>query len=351
MNSVKRRSIFELVAVALFATSFCLSAMAQQVDPATYQRVVEENIDLRQEQARQVKENGELRRKNADLILDVQDLEAKREQLVLLVAQLKTPEESKGELDRLRLERAALMGELERVRQSLLTVVPAPANPVPPLAQPAQPSPERGSSLFRKVEQENADLRLQLAQEREVLQSRTKAHDAVTAQVSEYRTQVETLSHDLAGAKRDIEQAKVKEAALRKALEKLARQSFQQQEELIRLKAGIATLEKEKAGKGVRSAPGVSESDGDTGGLLMAAQSALRGGRIREAEKLYDEVLKKNPKDPRVYYNLGVLHGDYLKNPEKAVYYYRKYLDMAPTARDASKVRSWILDLGVPSDR
>jgi tetratricopeptide (TPR) repeat protein len=83
----------------------------------------------------------------------------------------------------------------------------------------------------------------------------------------------------------------------------------------------------------------------------MAAQNALRGGRIREAEKLYDEALKKNPKDPRVYYNLGVLHGDYLKNPGKAVYYYRKYLDLAPTARDASKVRSWILDLGVPSER
>ncbi len=357
MNAVKRRSSLDLAFMVLLATSPCLSAMAQQIDPATYQRVVDENIELRQEQTRLTKENSDLRRRNADLILDIQDQESKREQLALLVSQLKTPEESKAELDRLRAERVALMNELERVRQSLVVVVPASTNTPPPL-----PSPEQGSSLFRKIEQENADLRQQLERERETLQAKTKAHDAVTAQATEYLAKVEKLSKELGDLNQDLDKARSREASLRKALDKIARQSFQQQEEIARLQAENAKLEGEKdragtlptsggVGPSVQTRDDAPVSREDLGGLLAAAQSALKARRSREAEKLYGEALKKAPKDPRVHYNLGVLYSDYLKNPDKAAQSFRRYLELAPAARDAPQVRSWLIDLEVQAGR
>lgn len=367
MNAVKRRSIFELVALILCAVSFITPAPAQQVDASSYQRVVDENIDLRQEQARLSGEIGELRRKNADLILDVRDLEAKREQLATLVAQLKTPEESRVDLDRLRAERAALMGELERVRRSLLTVVASPTNPppAPPVLPPVQPSPAQGSSLFRKIEQENVDLRQSLTQERDVLATRTKALEAATAQVAEFRSQMEKLVKDAGVVKQELEQSRQKELALKKALEKLARQAFQQQQELAGLKAELAKRDEGKAREEFQSGAGTAATSGqdkeagvspqggvmDAGALLLAAQKALKAGRVHEAEKMYGEIMKKTPKDPRVYYNLGVLHSDYLNNPGKAVQFFRKYLELSPKARDAAQVRAWIRDLEMASRR
>ena len=368
MNAVKRRSIFELVALILCTGSFSAPALAQQVDSSSYQRVVDENIELRQEQARLTGENGELRRKNADLILDVRDLESKREQLAVLVAQLKTPEESKVELDRLRAERAALMGELERVRRSLLTVAATPTTnppPAPPVLPPVQPSPAQGSSLFRKIEQENVDLRQSLTQERDVLATRTKALEAATAQVSEYRSLMEKLVKDAGAVKQELEQSRVKEEALKKALEKMARLSFQQQKELASLKADMVKREEGKTDEAFRSGTGAAATPGqdkdtelspqadvmDAGALLLAAEKALKAGRVHEAEKMYGEIIKKTPKDPRVYYNLGVLHSDYLKNPGKAVQFFRKYLELSPKARDATLVRSWIRDLEMASRR
>ncbi len=367
MNAVKHRSIFELVSLILCAGSFSAPAPAQQVDSASYQRVVDENIELRQEQTRLSGENGELRRKNADLILDVRDLEAKREQLAMLVAQLKTPEESKAELERLRAERVALMGELERVRQALLMVVPSPTNPPPaqPVLPPVQPSPAQGSSLFRKIEQENVDLRQSLTQERDALATRSKALETATAQVSEYRAQIEKLAKDMGAVKQELEQSRMRESALRKALEKMARQSFQQQQELASLKADKEKREAQRVGEGARSEsgtaamPGQEKNEGvsrtggvnDAGALLLAAQKALKAGQLREAENLYLEILKTAPKDSRVYYNLGVLHADYLKNPGKAVQFFRKYLELSPKARDAALVRDWIRDLELMSSR
>jgi tetratricopeptide (TPR) repeat protein len=228
---------------------------------------------------------------------------------------------------------------------------------------PPLPTPEQGSSLFRKIEQENADLRQQLAVEREALQGKTKSHDSLIAQVSEQRGQVERLSREMKDLKQDSRQVKAREAALRKALDKVARQSFQQQEEIARLQAEKAKVEGEKAQGSVPPLTGVaplgqpktkaesSESSDDTEGMLLAAQKALRAKRVREAEGLYEEALKKAPRNPSVHYNLGVLYADYLKNPDKAAQCFRKYLDLAPAARDAPLVRSWLLELDARTGR
>jgi tetratricopeptide (TPR) repeat protein len=75
----------------------------------------------------------------------------------------------------------------------------------------------------------------------------------------------------------------------------------------------------------------------------------LAARRPRDAEKVYLKALKQDPKNPQVSYNLGVLYGDYLKDPRKAAKYYRRYIELAPRAPDVAAVRSWLLDLDARS--
>lgn len=335
MNTARHSIGVYLAPILMASVALCWGAGAQQVDPATYQRVVDENIELRQEQTRLMKENGELRRKNADLVLDIQDLDAKREQLAVLVAQLKTPDENKAELDRLRADRAALLAELDRMRKTVQVVVPVSTNPAPSVA-----SPKEGSDLFQRIEQENADLRQQLAREREAMQASLKVNEGLRNRVAELQSGSEASAKSVAGLKRGLEEAGAREAALKKALEKMARQVYQQEQELARFKT-----ESPKSPTRPVSASTVAPVDDVSGGPMAAAQKALNAKRFDEAERLYSEALKESPGDARLYYNLGVLYSDYLNDPRKGAKYFRKYLELSPKARDAAQVRAWILDL------
>lgn len=71
----------------------------------------------------------------------------------------------------------------------------------------------------------------------------------------------------------------------------------------------------------------------------------LHNKQYKEAVKEYESVLELRPNDPETHYNLGVLYDDYLKEREKALYHYQKYLSIDPKAPDAKKVESYILSL------
>jgi len=71
----------------------------------------------------------------------------------------------------------------------------------------------------------------------------------------------------------------------------------------------------------------------------------LHNKKFKEAIQEYEAVLELRPSDPPTHYNLGVLYDDYLKNREKALYHYQRYLSVNPKAMDAKKVESFILSL------
>ncbi len=58
----------------------------------------------------------------------------------------------------------------------------------------------------------------------------------------------------------------------------------------------------------------------------------------------YRKVLEIRPNDPDAHYNLAVIYDDYLKNNEKALEHYRRYIEAAPNTAEAQKVRQWIKD-------
>lgn len=342
-------------------------AAAQQIDPEVYQHVVDENIALRQEQARLTKEDNELRRKIAGLILDVQELERKRDQLTALVAQLRTPDETKNDLMRLQAEHIALAREIDRLRQALSVATATAATVVSSNAVPSVVAPEQGTSLFRKIEHENSELRQQLVSERESLKAAVRTNSLLVAHAGDMQAETVRLSDEVASLKKDLEQSRTKEATVWRAVERIARKSYQQQIEIEKLKEEIgkreiergrskAGAETRKAGGGASSNTNASvagpiegENPGDTAGLLRAAQKAIKSRELKDAERLYIEALKRTPKDALIHYNLGALYSDYLRNPDKAIYHYRRYLELNPRARDAAQVRSWLLELEIQS--
>ncbi len=318
-----------------------LPISAQQVDPSAYQRVIEENLDLRRQQEKVLRDLDALRRQNAALLLDVQDLERKRDQLSALVTQLKTPDETRNELARLEAEKLVLIREVERLRQALSRIRVAPTN-APEPSSVAAPAPAPGSDLFRSLEKENASLRQDLVTLRGSLQAEVAAGKELTQRIAGLEAQVRQGGTDAAAARADAGKQARTADAFRKAVEKLARHSYQQEQEIRELKDKLAASSpapatgqtKEKVVKDRSILP-----------LVRLAERALQEGDPESAEKYYRQALERDGKNPRLYYNLGVLYDDYLKQPRKAANYYRQYLELEPDARDADAVRAWILDL------
>ena len=65
-------------------------------------------------------------------------------------------------------------------------------------------------------------------------------------------------------------------------------------------------------------------------------------GKYSEAVQEYKKVLALSPDDADTHYNLGVIYDDCIKNKNKAVYHYEKYLELYPDASDFYIVVSWI---------
>ena len=326
-------------------------------------------MDLRKEQARLGVEAGTLRRKNASLLLDIQDLERKRDQLTILVSQLKTPDETRVEMTRLQSEKLVLIREIERLRQALSVVdVPHSQNLPAPVIAPAA-----GSDLFRKIEKENADLRLEVARARESALNESVGRAVVSKSESSLKEQVVELSARVKQAQGDLEILQKREAAFEKAVEDQAKRAFEAEKkaeeakrEALSVKSEMLSVKREMSGVKSEAEGAKRElaeikrktevpvggkntlagADGPSAGVLItAAGRLLAANRVGDAEKLYLTALKQEPDNPLVCYNMGVLYGDYLKNSGKAIKYYRRYLDLSPLAPDAAIVRGWIVDL------
>ena len=355
--------------LALGATAVAFSQTSPvpaRIDAATYQRVVEENLDLRKEQARIEAEAGTFRRKNASLLLDIQDLERKRDQLTVLVSQLKTPDELAAQMARLNSEKVVLIREIERLRESLAATTSSSVvtNTVPIVVTPAS-----GSDLFRKLEQENAELRQEVAKARA-----TGMNESVSKEVSQknemaLKAELSQLSAQLKEASAGLESTRRREAALKKALEAQAKKAFDAEKALKKAveiqaqkieeaeAAKQKTLEADAALKVLKeklealnasannSAAQPSGKGPAISSLLASGQASLLAGRVKEAEEYYLQAFKRDPRNALISYNLGVIYGDYLKDFTKASKYYRNYLELDPNAADADMVRSWLVDM------
>jgi len=334
---------------------FCSNAFSQnspppasssRIDAQTFQRIVNENLELRKEQTRLETEAGMLRQKNAALLVDIQDLERRKNQFALLMSQLKTPEESKEEIARLQSEKQALLREIERVRRMMADMAP------PPSTTSSAPRPGEGSDLFKKIEKENFDLRLDLSKLRESLQKETGAKDLLARSEVSLKAEIIRLSQQKQTLSAELDGAQHREAGLRKSLEEQAKKAFKadkaaagikEQLEMQKRKEAAALLPPKGASTENSKQVGLTELSAED--LMGVARRSLAEKKAGDAEDAYLKALKLDPKNPQISYNLGVLYGDYLNDPRKAAKFYRQYLKLSPRAADAPTVRAWIIEL------
>jgi tetratricopeptide (TPR) repeat protein len=208
-------------------------------------------------------------------------------------------------------------------------------------------APAPATPLFRKVEQENAELRQQVAQARETAQTAEKARSQAAAHDAEQQARAEKLSAEVATLRKELSLARGQEATLRQAIDKIARKSYQQQMDIAGLEKDLARSEAEREQSRRAAKAATQANPADTAGLLRGARRALNSGRAKEAEKLYLEALAQTPSDSFIHYNLGVVYSDYLADAGKAASHFRRYLELNPQARDASRVRAWVVELEI----
>jgi len=369
VNPVYRCLMYYALGVLLSGIVFSASAQIptaspSRIDPSAYQRLVDENLELRREKLKMEAEVGDLRRRNAALLVDLQDLERRNNQFAALMSQLKTPEEMKADVARLQSEKQVLIREIDRLHRALAEVTPPPSNSVPVV------SPAPGSDLFRKIEKENADLRQDLAKVRETLQNETGAKTALSRSDVSMKNEIARLSGERKTVDAELAATVRREASLKKALDVQARKAFEAEKaareakeqllearnkqanaEAVAKKAAAELASGRVAGGGQSGKSGVDKGKTvDMTGpsvvkLLTSGRQFLMEKKVQEAEDVYLQALKLDPQNPQVTYNLGVLYGDYLDNPRKAASYYRQYLKYAPRASDAAAVRGWIMEL------
>ncbi len=61
-----------------------------------------------------------------------------------------------------------------------------------------------------------------------------------------------------------------------------------------------------------------------------------------DAVQEFMHAIRLNPRDADACYNLGILYEIFLNDKKMAVFYYKKYLDINPHARDRKIVEEWI---------
>ncbi|MBI3804541.1 MAG: tetratricopeptide repeat protein [Nitrospirae bacterium] len=62
----------------------------------------------------------------------------------------------------------------------------------------------------------------------------------------------------------------------------------------------------------------------------------------KKAEQAYAKALEINPKYADAHYNIGTFYDSILRNPQKAAFHYRRYIELKPTSPEAVQVGQWL---------
>jgi tetratricopeptide (TPR) repeat protein len=97
----------------------------------------------------------------------------------------------------------------------------------------------------------------------------------------------------------------------------------------------------------LRSYRALIESDPDRIEARFRLAVLLRkNGRPDEAIHHYLQILERDPEQPRVYYNLAVVHLEDKNEPGRAEDYFRRFLELDPESEKASRVTDWLQSRG-----
>lgn len=307
------------------------------------------------------------------------------------VAAVLAPVEQAGwQQDKQRLEaqlselRGTAVQDAERIETMTRDLVQAQQNAVELAARvkelESRKSDVRESDLFKELEQINSMLREKMLEVEADRQRLAKlAEDAARTESVQAKT-IETHTARLAEMDKALTEAQAREAEYKELIERLVPQVealeqqitalaqerqdltsrlLQRDEDLQALKVELERREHRLA-KAERVADVLEKARtevlraGDREKLNMHYNMAsvyARDGKFADAENEYLQALRIDPTDADVHYNLGILYDDEMKQPEKAMVHYRRYLQLNPHGPDADHVRNWLMKIEMKAQR
>ena len=355
---------------------------ANRIDPEKYDKLLSENLDLRERSDRLHRELEQLKKDNTRLNVQVKEIETKREDMAAMLQEYRTTGEGTEELDaklrKIEDDMRRVMAEKQKLAERAaqlevqLAAVRVADPEVPVEALPATAHVQEDSPLFVQIQRENFEL-----QERNKdLLKRVK--EIETAMASDESAQVDETTRILQEQLSAEEEWRAEQEARRlrdgERVSKLATASMRLQAELGGARQTIARQEQELkrrdkqlrvAAEELRRRDWRMDTAGRTIKTLNRAQFEVQKhkdrqlldthynmgvmlterGRIQEARKAYLRALRINPADPDVNYNLAILYDDYFNDPDKAYVHFERYLQFNPHAPDGDIVRSWLLEI------
>lgn len=230
----------------------------------------------------------------------------------------------------------------------------------------------------RQMTERIAELEKETQPVRKVKEELNKKIEELKEEVKEQKTEVgkqktedRKQRTEILRLERELKAAQRKEESLLREIEKekaiFEKEKEELEKEIDDLKKQITEDRKQRTEERSEMQKKVSELDkslNDTLGEFSGAQRELKRlkrenadmhynlgvifqqqAKWREAVREYEKVLEIKPDDADANFNLAIIYDTIKNDREKAVFYYKRYLDITPEADDALKVKEYITGL------
>lgn len=357
------------------------------VDAAAYNELLKENLQLRKQVAEKARLEAAAQKKIQELEKDQRTLQAQINTLASTINNLERDEAGAtgdagrvGELEvklaKAESAKAVLAGQMSELKIELEELRSSGSRPGP--AEPALattgPTVAPESDLFKKLQEENALLKQQLAEvgdarvkavrDRDRILKKEERADQIQEQARQKQKELKELlkaSKSSEGEQREavaklLERIPAMERELeelrnRAGSEELVRAARERELENIREELRLREYRLTKAGRmanmldeALEEVRKVSDEQKRDMHYNMAVVYA-KEGRFKDAQAEYLRALRIDPADAAAHYNLAILYDDELNNKSRAAAHYRKYLQLNPNAPDQNEVQEWIMRL------
>ncbi|MSR77220.1 MAG: tetratricopeptide repeat protein [Candidatus Omnitrophica bacterium] len=309
----------------------------------------------------------ELTQKNAKLSRELEDLKSDRNNilkqarffqkekadLLAKIEQLKNLTSGAGvELESFKKENAILSGELAKIKAARSKDRELSAEEKTNLERKLKEEKDRSDSLAKIMTEYTPEKINQVLEDRNRLQEENKK---MAQKVFEYEKQFEEMKRQMTPLEMDREElhkivAENKE--LRQKTSYIQTLEIRQKNLIKENKEYREQIEILKA-KFKDAVPGLARASRISQKMMREnaqmhynlATVFLQNKRYKEAITEYEKALELMPNDPDTHYNLGILYDDFLKDREKSLYHYQRYIAVNPKAPDAKKVEGYVLAL------
>ncbi|MCK9555382.1 tetratricopeptide repeat protein [bacterium] len=174
-----------------------------------------------------------------------------------------------------------------------------------------------------------------------------KNNDGLSLELGQMKNLVLELESDknVKNIREIKKELKEKEERLREEIrknEKLISETEGRTKDLARPDRKRRPAKSEKSGTETAQEIPESAKTEDAKFYYNTALGCQQTGDYKEALNNYEKALELDPLDPDIHYNIAILYDENLGENSKAVYHYRKYLELNPGAEDKSTVIHWI---------